>query len=494
MMRLLLCILILLAANQVLGRSLQEIQRSGELRLCVAGTSASFYEENGEDFARYLGVRAKTEKLASWDQQFHNAGGVTVQNATYEPAALAGGRCDLYPNDLHISAWRKQKMALVPYFVTRNVIVTRPELRDVLREPRDLAGHSAAVQAGTEYEAWLRELNRTTLANLPVVIQTAPTEQSVRRVAERSAEFTVIAAETAFKLVRDDLKNLDLLFAVGDSTEVGWGVSRDAEDLQQALKQYFSASRRVGSRLDLSWRHQYGVSLQEYSLFSASFDSSNRLKEFLSTWGLPAGSALAGVLFAMFFWMHRLRREVTQHRLAAQALRNSQEMMSQEVKRRQAVSDLLLAVQQAAALQEFCQIVLHEIARQLPLGQALFASVGEGRQIMAQAHYAGSGENPSTTLQELPATMSLIERCVITGEPVLVMPEGDTYLHILFGFGRAKPVAILLLPIRHSGHVLAIVELAVLKPFTADQRQLLDEFEPVIAVSLRRFLHEQETA
>ncbi len=113
MIRVALCLAILLTAGQALGRTLQEIRRSGELRICVAGTSAPFYEANGEDFARYLGVRAKTEKLTSWDQQFHNADGVTIQDAAYDPAALASGRCDVHPNDLHISAWRKQKMALI---------------------------------------------------------------------------------------------------------------------------------------------------------------------------------------------------------------------------------------------------------------------------------------------------------------------------------------------------------------------------------------------
>ncbi len=292
--------------------------------------------------------------------------------------------------------------------------------------------------------------------------------------------------------MRDDLENLDLLFPVGESTEVGWGVSRDADDLQQALAKYFAASRRVGSRLDLSWRHQYGVSLLEYSLFSASFDSRSRFQEFLSAWAVPAGSALGGVLFAMFFWTHRLRREITQHRLAAQALRSSQEMMSREVGRRQAVSDLLLAVQQASTPQRFGQIVLREIARQLPLGQALFASV-DGK-VVAQAHYAGSGANPSATLQELPTTMSLVDRCVITGEPVLAILTGDDYLRIRSGLGSAKPAAILVMPVRHSGRVLAIIELAVLKPFTPDQRQLLDEFEPIIAVSLQRFLYDHEIA
>ena len=342
--------LLLACAGTAQARTLQEIRRDGELRICVAGSSAVFYQANGEEFARQLGVRGKTTVLPSWDRQFHNAQGVTVQDAHYEAALLASGQCDLYPNDLHMTDWRKNKMTLVPYFTTITVVVARPEMRDTLRTTQDLAGHVATVQAGTAYETLLRQLNADTLAQRPMDIQTAPTAQSMRRVAERQADFTVIAAESAFKWVRDDLEDLDLLFAVGDSTEVGWGVATDAVDLQKALTDYFATSRRIGSRLDLSWRKNYGISLTEFQLFSATFAPHAQLLQAWSRWGLPVGSAFVGFMAVMLYWMGRLRREVARHKLAAWALSNSQEAMSQEVGRRKAVSELLLALQQTATL------------------------------------------------------------------------------------------------------------------------------------------------
>lgn len=483
-------VLLLACGGAAQGRTLEEIRRDGELRICVAGSSAAFYQINGEEFARYLGVRGKTSVLPSWDHQFHNAQGVTVQDAHYEAALLASGQCDLYPNDLHMTEWRKNKMTLVPYFTTRTVVVARPEMRDSLRTTQDLAGRTAAVQAGTAYETLLRELNANVLARQPVQIQTAPTAQSMRRVAEQNADFTVIAAESAFKWVRDDLENLDLLFAVGDGVEVGWGVASRATDLQKALADYFAASRRIGSRLDLSWRKNYGISLAEYQLFSASFDTNAQLIRAWTRWGIPAGAGLAGVILAMLFWTRRMRREVAQHRLAAQALSKSQEMMALEVGRRKAVSELLLALQQATTLESFSQTVLHEISRHLPLGQAIFACVDEEHSIVARAHYAGSGTDPMASLRELPTTMSLIDRCVTTGEPVLTEQPGEDYLRIRSGLGNGTPAALLVLPVRHAQRVLAVIELAAHRSLTSDQQQLLAEFEPIVAVSLRRFLQE----
>lgn len=470
------------------SRTLAEIRNSGELRICAAGSSADFYQTNGEEFARALHVRPRTTVLPNWDQQFHNDQGVTVIDAAYEPALLASGECDLYPNDLHMIAWRQKKMQLVPYFLTRSVVVARPGMRDLLRQPEDLGGHTATVQAGTAYETWLRELNMSLPKERAVVIQTAPTAQSMRRVADRQADFTVIATESAFRWVRDDFENLDLLFTAGETTEVGWGISPNATDLRDALEQYFATSQRIGSRLDLSWRKYYGISLVEYQLFSASFDKRAQLMAVWSSWGIPLTSAIVGVVLAMLFWMRRLRHQVARHRVDAEALRESQALMIREAARRKAVSEILLALQQTDTLQQFAQTVLREFSRHLPVGQAFFATVHPVHGIAAQAHYAGAGATPAETLAAFSSTGGLLERCVATGETLLVEQPGDDYLRIRSGLGCGAPAAILLLPVKQAGGVVvAIVELAVSQPLTPDQRQLLDELVPIVCVSLDRF-------
>lgn len=477
------------------GRTLADIRSSGELRICVAGSSADFYRANGEEFARYLGVRAKVETLPNWDAQFHDARGTVERDARYEAALLASGRCDLYPNDLHIVPWRELKMRLVPYFATRNMVVARPDMRSVLHGPQDLPGRVAAVQAGTAYESWLRSFNAEGQGE-PVLIRTAPTAQAMKEVVERRADFTVIAAEAAFKWVRDDLDNLDLLFPVGEGTEVGWGMGFHAHDLEKALRAFFADSRRVGSGLDLSWRKKYGVSLMEYQLFSASLDTGHPWRDALAKWGLPAGSAVAGVLLAMGFWAGRLRREVRQHRLAAQALRESQALMAAEVGRRKAVSDLLTALQLVDTLEAFGQVTLRELAHHLPLGQALIALVDDGDNgpgqggVWALAHYAGAGATAAQTLAEVPTTAELLMRCIATAEPVLVESPGPEHLRIRSGLGHCTPAAILLVPIRHAGRVIAVVEVATTQPVVPEYRELLAVLEPIIATGIHRFHRE----
>ena len=86
------------------------------------------------------------------------------------------------------------------------MVVANSKMRAELQKPADLAGHTAAVQKGTAYESWLLEQNQTTFASRPMTIHLAPTAESLERVATGASDFTVVAAETAFKAVRGDLQ------------------------------------------------------------------------------------------------------------------------------------------------------------------------------------------------------------------------------------------------------------------------------------------------
>ena len=305
------------------ARTLADIRATGELRVCVAGSSAAFYQTNAQAFADFLGVEPKVTQLAAWDEQFHNEAGVTVKEATYEAQLLASGRCDLFPNDLHMSDWRRSKMQLVPLYTTRKMVVANRKMRTQLQELADLAGHSAAVQQGTAYESWLLEQNQTTFSAKPVTIHLASTAQSLERVAIGASDFTVVAAETAFHAVRGDLQELDLLFPVDSPVEVGWGLSPSALDLRQQLEKFFADSFRVDSELDRAWQRKYDISLMGYRLFFASFgdeDDGFDLKEILA-WAVPVSAGALCVIGAMLYWNRRLNREIEHRKQSEELLR-----------------------------------------------------------------------------------------------------------------------------------------------------------------------------
>ena len=97
------------------ARTLEEIKKSGEIRLCVAGSSYDLYTKTGTVFAKSLGVKANVKKIDSWDKLFHNKKGKTDKNASYTPYLMENEECDFYPNDLVINEWRLRMMDFAVY-------------------------------------------------------------------------------------------------------------------------------------------------------------------------------------------------------------------------------------------------------------------------------------------------------------------------------------------------------------------------------------------
>lgn len=308
-------------ATSVSARTLPQIRQDGVLRVCVAGSSAPFYRENAEAFARYLGVRSEVTELESFDRQFHNAQGVTVRGESYEPRLLADGSCDLFPNDLQVVPWRETKMRLVPYYSVRNVAVANRDHRDAIKQISDLAGRTAVVQKGTNYEQWLIDANRDTFSGNPVKITNAPTVEGVRLIAAEKADFTILGTESALRWIREDSLRLALLFPVSSPIDVGWGVSPSSSSLAREIERFFAASRHVDSELDANWRKYYRVSLMEYYLFEDSFSAGRIDLSKVLSWAIPVGVTAFVLLLAMVLWNRRLNREVAERRAAEEALR-----------------------------------------------------------------------------------------------------------------------------------------------------------------------------
>lgn len=316
----LIAIAMLVSLPTAQARTLREIEQTGSLRLCLAGSSAEFYRTNGEALARYLGVTAEIQYFKDWNAQFEDRDGKVVKEASYIARRLADGSCDVFPNDLHLLDWRQTKMALVPYYSTRNVVVVNHELRTAIRSIDDLRGRRAAVQKGTAYDSWLLEQNAVRLAANPVTIDYHPTDEAMREVDNGRAEFTVVGSESSVKWLRSDQVKLDMLFPVGQPVDVGWGIHPAADDLKVRIEQFFADNQRLGSDLDRAWFAHRNISLVEYRLLYDSFISSRPSVKTLLQWGIPAALAILAVFFFGVAWNRRLEREVRQRRSAEERI------------------------------------------------------------------------------------------------------------------------------------------------------------------------------
>lgn len=483
---LLACVAWLACGGVAVARTLADVRASNELRICVAGSSAAFYQANGEAFARQLGVKAVVTQLKAWDDQFKNRDGHLVRDGHYLARPLENGECDLFPNDLHVLDWRLSKMDLVPYYTVRKMVIAQQRLRQTVRSPADLAGLRAAVQKGTSYDAWLNAENATTYRDKPVQIAHHPTLESVQRVSQGLADFTVTGSEGAFKWIRSgDYENLDLLFPVDDIVSVGWGIAPSAGDLREALQSFFDDSLRVGSELDRSWQRYYGISRTEYKFFEQSLDTRAVELAALRAWALPVGSGFLGVLAAMALWTGRLRREAASHRHTAAQLTRSQEALQRESGRRLQVAQIQLSLQHANTREAFANTLLEQLAQHMGFEQALLCVVN-GQRLQALARYAGTGDSAQAQLQQTSDVGALLEEVRRSRKPMVFAPQNGFGLRIRSSTTSMLPATVLIQPIVVGEDVVAVLELASLKQLSEDDVAILTDLMPFVAVSLGR--------
>ena len=257
----------LYAPGQAWPRSLKEIRKTNELRICVAGSSYELYTAMALAFAEHLGVSPRVKRLDSWDQQFQNDKGVTDKDAAYTPALMDSGDCDVYPNDLVKNDWRLKKLDFVILFRTRMVVVVNKDNQPAYKGVADLAGKKAAIQKGTSYSSWLETQNAGPLVSSPIQIQFMTTDESMQAVDTKFVDFTVIGADGALNWTRNKVKNVVVAFPVGDTTEVGWAFRKKDKDLQEAVRRFFDSQAAVGSRFDEIWKEKVGIPLSEFNVF-----------------------------------------------------------------------------------------------------------------------------------------------------------------------------------------------------------------------------------
>ena len=248
-------------------RSLEEIRKTGELRICVAGSSYELYTAMAQPFAEYLKVRPKVRRLDSWDQQFHNQYGVTEKDGAYTPALMASGECDCYPNDMVMKDWRLKKLDFVILFRTRTVVLVHKDDLVKYTAVSDLAGKSASIQKGTSYHSWLETQNAGAFSADPVQIQFMPTDECLLALDEKKVDFTLIGADGALNWTRNKVKNLSVAFPVGQTSKIGWAFRKDDKDLQEAARLFFESQASAGSRFDQIWQEKVGIPLSEFNVF-----------------------------------------------------------------------------------------------------------------------------------------------------------------------------------------------------------------------------------
>ncbi|SDB30730.1 extracellular solute-binding protein, family 3 [Desulfonatronum thiosulfatophilum] len=265
------------------ARSFQEIISSCELRVCFAPIHPSVVNAEPMDcredcrfsgpafdavqaFAAFLGQDMHIKGVrVDWEEQFFDENGRIVRDAEYTPSLLASGRCDIYPNNLTREEWRLTKMDIPTLFTNRFIVLINIDKAKEFLCPSDMGGRIAAVEKDTAFHSWLQQENDATYAANPVDIRLMPTDEVLRGLDAGLFDFTVIDADAAFWIIRQQYPALHMVFPVGPMTEVGWGLRQEDTELLEAVRLFFSQQRNDhASPLNEIWKRHYGMSLNQF--------------------------------------------------------------------------------------------------------------------------------------------------------------------------------------------------------------------------------------
>ena len=147
------------------------------------------------------------------------------------------------------------------------------------------------------------------------------------------------------------------------------------------------------------------------------------------------------------------------------------------------LAELSTDLQKAKSLADLGSVLLTGLARHMAVGQGSLYLAVESRQTLTLCSgFARPAQCP--LVQEIAYGEGLVGQSA-TDRNVLLMDSPPVgYLPVTTSMGAAQPSAILIQPIVHNNALLGILELALLEPYRAEQRSLLENLLPTLAMSL----------
>jgi membrane-bound lytic murein transglycosylase F len=222
-------------------RSLEEIRKSGYIRVLTRNNDTSFFiyrghrmgfdYEVGKKLAQRLGIRVDMVVTANWGDMVPR---------------LLRGEADVIAAEVTVTEARKQQVLFAePWGKTREVVVYKQGAPPV-RAPEDLAGKEVRVRKSSTYHQTLVELSRRleSQGREPVRISIVPedweTDTVLEAVSEGEILYTVADAlladiHAAYFPVRKSWMGAQGLFQIMPGTAKGLGIS-DPADPEQSIR------------------------------------------------------------------------------------------------------------------------------------------------------------------------------------------------------------------------------------------------------------------
>ena len=268
------------------ARSIADILKTRELRVCIAFTSAASGKAEppgcradcvmsgdvpdlATAFAASLGPQIKPKLLnIGWEEQFQNRDGKVIREDVYTPELLASEACDFYATGFLKNEWRSKKLDFVTLNLSRFVVLVNNANKSQIKNAADLAGKRAATYKETAYEAWVSAQNQTVYKDAPIELEfVADDDGIIKAVDAGTVDFGIMVTDVALPLLRE-YSNVVGAFGVGSVAEMAWAFRKQDQDLQAVAQRFIRMQRKdAGSLMNRQFRSAYGKTVTEYDDF-----------------------------------------------------------------------------------------------------------------------------------------------------------------------------------------------------------------------------------
>jgi two-component system, sensor histidine kinase and response regulator len=146
-------------------------------------------------------------------------------------------------------------------------------------------------------------------------------------------------------------------------------------------------------------------------------------------------------------------------------------------------SEISGVLQSAASFTKLSQLFLAKLAPVIELGHGVFFVYEEERARLRLLTSFAYVERKHLD-QYFKLGQGLVGQCALERQTIIITEPPEDYVRISSSLGEGAPRAIALLPVLRGDRLLAVVELAMFRPLTAKEQELLDGLLPILAMSM----------
>lgn len=239
------------------GESLARIKKSGKIKLITQNNPYCYYiyrdrpmgfeYDLAKAFAGHLGVELEV-KTPRWNSMF---------------GFLKRGKGDFIAASLTITPSRERIVDFSDqYLSVQQHVIIHKQNRQV-EQVNDLNGKTVHVRRNTSYHERLLELQKEGLDMKLVLLDNVPTEELIRRVAERQIEITVADSNVAM-LNRRYYPKVRMAFPVSEEQSLGWAVRKGDSGLLREINSFLERAEKDGTLAKIYQKYYAAVEIFDY--------------------------------------------------------------------------------------------------------------------------------------------------------------------------------------------------------------------------------------